>query len=71
MNYSRLSLIGTRIRSTKFNSPSLYKCKQVTPVNTIKIGRSPGVPINESLLSYVFLCKVNSVTDFQFQRGTL
>ena len=34
-----LSLIGTRIReyrlrNTRFNSSSLYKCMQVTPVNT-------------------------------------
>ena len=39
LEYSILSLIGTRIReisvkSTRFNSPSLYKCMQVTPVNT-------------------------------------
>ena len=36
---SRLSLIETRIREIsvkeyKVNSPSLYKCMQVTPVNT-------------------------------------
>ena len=41
MSYSRLSLIGTRIREIsvkeyKVNSPSLYKCMQVTPVNTNK-----------------------------------
>ena len=50
-NYSRLSLIGTRIReyrlrSTRFNSPSLYKRMQVTPDNTNIFRRSPGVPIN-------------------------
>ena len=58
-NYSRLSLIGTRIREIsvkeyKVNSPSLYKCMQVTPVNTNIFRRSPGVPINESLL-YLYM----------------
>ena len=48
------SLVGTRIReyrlrSTRFNSPSLYKCMQVTPDNTNIFRRSPGVSINESV----------------------
>ena len=68
------SLIGTRIREIsvkeyKVNSPSLYKCMQVTPVNTNIFRRSPGVPINESLLYILQLvCLYNIInsdlTDF-------
>ena len=53
------SLVGTRIReyrlmSTRFNSPSLYKYMQVTPVNRNILRRSPGVPINRVYL-YIYL----------------